>query len=118
MTPARFAETALALPGTVLDLKWGGLQVFTVAGKMFAHAGRVGEPAPRYAFKASPTAYALLIESGEATPAPYFARLGWVRLASSDVLQDADLARYVALAHGLAARTLTVKARQTLGLPV
>jgi predicted DNA-binding protein (MmcQ/YjbR family) len=116
MTPARFSDVALSLKGATFDHKWGGVRVFSVGGKIFAHAGVAGDETPLFAFKVSPIAYDLLLEGGEAEPAPYFARLGWVRLTAHDALHDDVLERYIALAHGLAAAKLTRKARAALGL--
>ncbi len=118
MTPKRFHELALALPAARFDLKWGGVRVFSVAQKIFAHAGMDGESAPLYAFKASPMSFDLLIESGAAAPAPYFARLGWVRVTAPDALPEDALARYLAQAHALAAEKLSRRARAALGLIV
>ena len=111
-----FHRAALALPGAALDIKWGVDRVYTVGGKMFATAGALDDPAPRYAFKASDMAFELLVEQGVAEPAPYLARAKWVKLATNDALSDAELAAYLAQAHGLVAAGLTRAKRAALGL--
>src|ERR1700749_3069017 len=70
MTPEAFHAAALALPGATFDIKWGADRVYSVGGKMFAHAGPEGEREPRYMFKASDLAFEMLIQQGVAKPAP------------------------------------------------
>ncbi len=111
-----FDAMARALPGATLDIKWGEDRVYCVGGKMFAHAGPMGEETPAYLFKASDLAFEILIESGAAAPAPYLARAKWVQLASHDALNDADLTAYIKQAHALIAAKLTRKQRSELGL--
>ena len=113
----RFDHWARALPGAILDVKWGDNRVYSVGGRMFAMAGHVGDPAPLYGFKTSELSFMILVESGLARPAPYLARAGWVQLVSSDALSDAELETYVAEAHRLVTARLTRKARATSGLP-
>ncbi len=111
-----FNRMALALPGAVMEIKWGEDRVYCVGGKMFAHAGPIGNEAPRYLFKASDLAFEMLTESGAAEPAPYLARAKWVQLASNDALPDETLAAYLREAHALVAAKLTRKQRAELGL--
>ena len=116
MTYEDFHAAALALPGAAYDVKWGADRCYTVGGKMFATAGAVDDPAPRYSFKASEMAFELLIEDGLATPSPYLARARWVKLASCDALDDATLTAYLGQAHALVAAGLTRKLRRELGI--
>src|SRR4051794_16336097 len=99
MTPEAFHAAALALPGATYDIKWGADRVYSVGGKMFAHAGLENDPAPKYMFKASDLAFELLIEQGLAKPAPYLSRAKWVQLVKSDALGDADIEAYLKEAH-------------------
>jgi predicted DNA-binding protein (MmcQ/YjbR family) len=99
MTPEAFHAAALALPGATFDIKWGADRVYSVGGKMFAHAGAEGDPEPKYMFKASDLAFEMLIDQGLARPAPYLARAKWVQLTGPDVLDDAALAAYLKEAH-------------------
>jgi len=114
MTPEAFHNAALALAGATFDVKWGADRIYSVAGKMFAAAGRVGEDRPRYMFKTSPMAFELLIEAGLAHPAPYLARASWVRLESADALEDEALSAYLAQAHALVVQGLPKAARTKL----
>ena len=111
MTFDEFHAAALALPGAAFDIKWGCDRVYSVGGKMFATAGMVGDPAPKYAFKASDIAYALLIEHGVAKPAPYLSRAKWVQLVRADALEDEDLEAYLKEAHRIVAGKLPQAAR-------
>jgi predicted DNA-binding protein (MmcQ/YjbR family) len=113
MTPEAFHAAALALPGATFDIKWGADRVYSVGGKMFAHAGAEGDAEPRYMFKASDLAFETLIEQGVAKPAPYLARAKWVQLVGPDALGDEDLTAYLAEAHPIVAAKLpaAVKAK-------
>jgi len=116
MTPEAFHDAAIALPGAVLDIKWGSDRCYCVGGKMFAAAGSGGAPPSGPAFKTSDLAFEMLVEQGLARPAPYAARFKWVQLMSYDTLPDADLVAYLAQAHAIVAAGLTRKARAALGL--
>ena len=112
MTPQAFHAAALALPGATFDIKWGADRVYSVGGKMFAHAGPEGETEPKYMFKASDLAFEMLIEQGVAKPAPYLGRAKWVQLTGPAALGDDDLAAYLREAHDIVAAKLpaTMKA--------
>ena len=116
MTPEAFHDAAIALPGAVLDIKWGSDRCYCVGGKMFAAAGADGDPPSGPGFKTSDLAFEMLIEQGVARPAPYAARFKWVQLTSYDALPDADIIAYLAQAHAIVAAGLTRKARAALGL--
>jgi predicted DNA-binding protein (MmcQ/YjbR family) len=116
MTPDAFEAAAIALPGAILDIKWGSDRCYCVGGKMFAAAGSSGEPPCGPSFKTSDLAFEMLVDQGLARPAPYAARFKWVQLMSYEVLPDADLIAYLAQAHAIVAGGLTRKARAALGL--
>lgn len=116
MDAERFHQAAMALPGTTFDIKWGADRIYSVGGKMFAGAGALGDPAPRYGFKCSDLAFEALIEQGLAVPAPYAARFKWVQLVAADALSDAELAAYLAQAHALVAAGLSRRMRLSLGV--
>lgn len=116
MNADAFHAAALALPGVTLDIKWGKDRVYCVGGKMFAVAGEVGDPAPRYAFKAMDASFEQLCGEGVAEPAPYLARARWVLLKSGDVLPDDQLVAYLATAHRLIADKLTKTKRAELAI--
>ena len=115
MTSEAFHAAALALPGATFDIKWGVDRVYSVGGKMFAHAGIEGDPEPKYMFKTSDLAFELLVEQGLATPAPYLARAKWVQLVKSDALSDGDLEAYLKEAHRIVAAKLPAAVRAGLG---
>ena len=114
MTPEAFHAAALALPGATFDIKWGADRVYSVGGKMFAHAGIEGDPEPKYMFKASDLAYEMLIEQGLAKPAPYLARAKWVQLAGPRALSDEQLTAYLEEAHRIVAGKLPAAVKATL----
>lgn len=114
MTPEAFHAAALSLPGAAFDIKWGVDRVYSVGGKMFAHAGIEGDPEPKYMFKASDLAFELLIEQGVAKPAPYLARAKWVQLVRHDVLSDDDLAAYLREAYRIVSGKLPAAVKATL----
>ena len=111
MTPEAFHAAALALPGATYDIKWGADRVYSVGGKMFAHAGVEGDPEPKYMFKASDLAFEMLVEQGLAKPAPYLSRAKWVQLTRFKALSDTDLVAYLAEAHRIVAAKLPAKAK-------
>lgn len=115
MTPEAFHAAALALPGATFDIKWGADRVYSVGGKMFAHAGPEGDPEPKYMFKASDLAFEMLTEQGVATPAPYLARAKWVQLVGPDALADEELEAYLKEAHRIVAGKLPAAAKAALG---
>lgn len=114
MTPEAFHAAALALPGATFDIKWGADRVYSVGGKMFAHAGVEGDPQPKYMFKASDMAFELLIEQAVAKPAPYLARAKWVQLVKATALSDQDLKAYLREAHAIVAGKLPAAAKAQL----
>ena len=115
MTPEDFHAAALALPGATFDIKWGADRVYSVGGKMFAHAGPEGDPEPKYMFKASDLAFEMLTQQGVAKPAPYLARAKWVQLVGPDALSDEELAAYLKEAHRIVAGKLPAAVKASLG---
>jgi len=114
MTPEAFHAAALALPGATFDIKWGADRIYSVGGKMFAHAGIEGDPEPKYMFKASDLAFEMLTEQGLAKPAPYLARAKWVQLVGPNALGDEDLEAYLKEAHRIVADRLPSSAKARL----
>src|SRR5215469_2576878 len=114
MTPEAFHSAALALPGATFDIKWGADRVYSVGGKMFAHAGMEGDPEPKYMFKASDLAFEMLTEQGLARPAPYLARAKWVQLIGPNALGDEDIQAYLKEAYRIVADKLPAGARAKL----
>ncbi len=113
MTSEEFAAACMAMPGATRDNPWGHEEVFKVGGKMFAMPDGSGG----CMFKVSDIAYAALVETGRAQPAPYMARAKWVRFAKLQDLDPIEVTGWLANAHALVAATLTRARRRELGLP-
>jgi predicted DNA-binding protein (MmcQ/YjbR family) len=112
VTPQAFKAAALALPAATHVVQWGGADVFKVGGKIFAILGLGGA----FSIKVSDLAYEILIETGQARPAPYLARAKWVAFEDMDDLDAAEVEGWLANAHALIAAKLTRAARRELGL--
>ncbi len=112
MTPEAFEAAALALPATEKVIQWGGADVYKVGGRVFAIANLEGG----LSIKVSDIAYAVLIETGRARPAPYLARAKWVAFEALEDLDAEEVRGWLAAAHALVAAKLTRKARAALGL--
>ncbi len=80
---------------------------------MFAIA-RLGGDEDALSFKATPQAFAILLESREFVPAPYLARAEWVALGPDCALPQADLHAYLAQAHRTVFAKLPRKMRAEL----
>ncbi len=112
MTPEALEAAALALPATEKVIQWGGADVYKVGGRVFAIANLEGG----LSIKVSDIAYAVLIETGRARPAPYLARAKWVAFEALEDLDAEEVRGWLAAAHALVAAKLTRKARAELGL--
>lgn len=107
MTAEQVAQFCLTLPGAREDYKWGGAQVFSVAGnKMFAllSAG--------LAFKVAPELFLGMVDRPGIRPAPYLARAHWVSMNEPFPLADGELREMLTRSHQLVVRKLP-KVRQT-----
>jgi predicted DNA-binding protein (MmcQ/YjbR family) len=113
VTPAALEAAALALPGAEISIKWGADKVYCVGGKMFAATDLDGG---HFSLKVSDIAFEVLTETGRAKPAPYAARFKWVMFEDLGVLDDAEVADWLATAHRLVAEKLPKKQRAALGL--
>lgn len=89
---AQLATYCLSLPGAHSDFKWGGVQVFSIAGnKMFALLDLHGSG--NLAFKVDDDLFLGYCDRPGMRPAPYLARAHWISLtppyqASADELQQ------------------------------
>ena len=110
MTREGFDAACRALPAVTMVVQWGDSQVYKVGGKMFA----VTSPSGGCSIKATEIAFEALTESGRAKPAPYLARAKWVYFDDFAALDDAEVADWLATAHGLVAAKLTRKQRTEL----
>ena len=112
MSPEAFEAAALALPATEKVVQWGGADVYKVGGRVFALQTLEGA----LSIKVSDIAYAVLVETGRARPAPYLARAKWVAFDRLADLDAEEVRGWLAAAHALVAARLTRKARAELGL--
>ncbi len=112
MTPSALEQVALSLRGATKVVQWGGSEVYKVGGKIFAIAGLAGG----LMFKVTDLAFVVMTESGMAKPAPYLARAKWVSFDELASLDEAEVADWLATAHGLIAAKLTRAQRRELGL--
>jgi predicted DNA-binding protein (MmcQ/YjbR family) len=111
--PETLEAAALALPGASCSIQWGDHRVYKVGGKIFAVLGGGGE---RLSLKVTEIAFEVLTETGQARPAPYMARAGWVQFQDLDALDEAEARDWVATSHALVAAKLPKAARKELGL--
>ncbi|MDP3855212.1 MmcQ/YjbR family DNA-binding protein [Phenylobacterium sp.] len=112
MTSDGFETAALALRGATKVVQWGGARVYKVGGRIFAIAGLGGA----ISLKVTDLAYEVLVETGQARPAPYLARAKWVAFDDLEGLDDSEVVGWLATAHALVAAKLTRAQRAELGL--
>lgn len=112
MTPSQFEAAALALPAATKVVQWGGARVFKIGGRIFAIAGLGGA----ISLKVTDLAYEVLVETGQAGPAPYLARAKWVAFDDLEGLDDGEVLGWLVTAHALVAARLTRLKRSELGL--
>lgn len=103
----------MALPGAMLDIKWGDDHCYCVGGKMFAATDRAYS---NLSFKASEIAFDVLTGTGRAEPSKYLARARWVSLKDLRSQDAAEVADWVTVAHGLVAAKLPKKLKVELGI--
>lgn len=113
MTKDELHAAAMALPGVVLDIKWGSDHCYCVGGKMFCATGPDYE---NLGFKATEIAFEALTTTGRAEPSKYLARAHWVTIKDLRAEDAAEVADWVKTAHGLVAAKLPKKVRVELGL--
>ncbi|MDM4764567.1 MmcQ/YjbR family DNA-binding protein [Pelomonas sp. SE-A7] len=116
MSYAALKKHAMSLPGATEDIKWGADWVASVGGKMFF----VGGPLPDWngcSFKVDEHRFLELTDMPGLEPAPYLARVKWVKLSDPKALPLAELKALVERSHALVLAGLTKKLqKQILGL--
>jgi len=113
VTKDQLHAAAMALPGTVLDIKWGEDHCYCVGGKMFcATDGGYSN----LSFKATDIAFEALTETGRAKPSKYLARAKWISLDDLAAADAAEVADWIRTAHDLVAARLPKKLRAELGV--
>jgi predicted DNA-binding protein (MmcQ/YjbR family) len=116
MNADEFHIAALDLPGAAFDVKWGSERTYCIGGKIFATAGRLGDPNPLYGFKASDLTFELLLDQGLARPMPYIGRAKWALLVRHNALPPDELMTYVKRSYDMIAAKLTKAVRVSLGV--
>jgi predicted DNA-binding protein (MmcQ/YjbR family) len=100
MTPEQVAAFCISLPGARVDMKWGGVQVFSVAeSKMFALLHLAGHDG--LAFKVDDDLFLGFCDRPGIRPAPYLARARWISMAAPYPLSDGELQELLTRSHQL-----------------
>lgn len=111
-------EAAKALcrtfPGATESIKWGSCAVFSVGEKMFALA-RDETPVNGMSFKVEDDRFLELTDRPGIIPAPYMARLKWVRVETACALSDLEAAELLRRAYELVFAKLTKKLQREIG---
>jgi predicted DNA-binding protein (MmcQ/YjbR family) len=121
MNVSQFNAFCKSLPHTAYVCQWGGAHVWKVGGpkgKLFAAAWFDDGNNAGITFKCSDLSFELLKEIEGCRPAPYLASRGmkWFQRYNKNGLSDTDLKKYLRESHRLAAKSLTRKVQQSLGL--
>jgi predicted DNA-binding protein (MmcQ/YjbR family) len=114
MSFAALAQHAMRLPGATQDIKWGVDWVASVGGKMFLVG--VGEPKTWAAcsFKVDEHRFLELTGMPGFEPAPYLARVKWVKLSNIKVLPLSELKALVTRSHALVLAGLPKKLQKEI----
>jgi predicted DNA-binding protein (MmcQ/YjbR family) len=116
MSYAALKRHAATLPGATEDIKWGCDWVASVGGKMFLVGGPEPGPWTGCSFKVDEHRFLELTDMPGIIPAPYLARVKWVKLQDPKALPLAELKALVERSHALVLGSLTKKLqREILG---
>jgi predicted DNA-binding protein (MmcQ/YjbR family) len=114
MSFAALKTHAASLPAATADIKWGCDWVASVGGKMFF----VGGPEPGAwngcSFKVDDHRFLEITGLPGFVPAPYLARVKWVRLQDPKALPLAQLEALVSRSHALVLGKLAKKVQREL----
>ena len=105
---------AAALPGATLDHNFGpAIDSWKVGGKLFATAGAEGVSVKCPDRETA----AMLVEVGQAAPAPYLAHAGWVRVSAEALaagnVTEADLEHRLRVSYDTIVATLPKRLHPT-----
>lgn len=117
ITAAEFDEFCASLPAAHQVLQWDS-NVWKIGGKVFAIGGNWGNDGFGITFKCSRISFEMLKAEAGICPAPYLASRGfpWLKVSSSQKLNEQELKDFIADSYRLALAGLTKKARTELGL--
>lgn len=118
MTLDEYNAFCASLPHANHVVQWRGAHVWKVDTKVFAIARFDEGERERVTFKCSAFSYDILKEQPGLRPAPHLASRGmsWIQRISDETMDDGALKDYLAESHRLAAQSLTLKRRKSLGL--
>jgi len=109
-TSEQVTDYCLSLPGARSDFKWGGLQVFSIAGnKMFAVLDLHGSG--NLGFKVDDDLFLGYCDRPGVRPAPYLARAHWISLSLPYQASASELQALLRRSHQLVVQRLP-KSRQ------
>ncbi|SHH43146.1 MmcQ/YjbR family DNA-binding protein [Massilia sp. CF038] len=110
-------EAAKALcrtfPGCTEDVKWGCDAVFSVGAKMFAVTNQ-DVPATGISFKVDDDRFLELTDRPGIIPAPYLARVKWVRVEKASALSDKEAAALLRRSYELVFAKLSKKMQREI----
>jgi len=101
------------LPGATEDLKWGDNRVFSVGAKMFAVMDD-DDAARAISFKVDDERFLELTDRPGIIPAPYLARVKWVKVEDLSKLPDAEAKALLKRAHELVFAKLSKKLQREI----
>lgn len=102
---AELEAYCLSLPGARSDFKWGGVQVFSIAGnKMFALLDLHGSG--NLAFKVDDELFLGYCDRPGVRPAPYLARAHWISLTPPYQASAEELQQLLRRSHQLVVQRL------------
>jgi predicted DNA-binding protein (MmcQ/YjbR family) len=84
-------KLCLSFPDVTEDMPWGDELCFKIRGKIFVGVVLSDGRFPRITLKALPESFHELLEVEGISPAPYVGRYKWIQIASSNLLQAAEL---------------------------
>jgi predicted DNA-binding protein (MmcQ/YjbR family) len=102
------------LPGATIDIKWSGVWVGSVGGKMFFAAGPEPGPWASCSFKVDAHRFLELTGLPGFRPAPYLARVKWVNVEDPKALPLPSLKALVSRSHSLVMAGLPKKPQRAL----
>lgn len=112
MKISKAKELCRGLPGATEDIKWGADLVFSVGDKMFACMG--AEDANGISFKVDDDRFLELTDREGIIPAPYLARVKWVKITDLKAVSDAEAAELLKRSHELVFGKLTKKLQREI----
>ena len=112
MSFAALAAHAMTLPGATQDIKWGADWVASVGGKMFLVGALEPKNWTACSFKVDAHRFLELTGLPGFAPAPYLARVKWVKLSDPKALPLAELKALVERSHALVLATLPKKVQK------